>query len=385
MATVADKSKVLQAEVVESEAIVPVQVHLGSLATKGPKQLVEQATEMADQLAFVINKQGLFTLIRNRKYVMVEGWTTLGAMLGVVPVEESCVPMIDDRDKPGFLAKVKLIRAADGGQVGGASAECTRSESSWENRDSYALRSMAITRATGKAFRLSFSWIMKLAGFEGTPAEEMVQAGNSERDEGVRAAQEVAEKKLANYHQKESAQVSGQTVEFYRTTTEGGECILVFTASPALAVMLERGLNLLSSYSERLKCRIMPDVPEALEAIKKLAKELNVMPFEKPDPAKPMLPTIRKAVMMKGKKADYLAVTWGTDTQTGTYSCFERSLWKPIEDGVGNPADFLIEEHGKYKNITGIKSINGKTFSRMEDGAVTADIDLIDEGQMLPY
>jgi len=32
---------------------------------------------------------------------------------------------------------------------------------------------MAITRATGKAFRLSLSWIMQLAGFDPTPAEEI--------------------------------------------------------------------------------------------------------------------------------------------------------------------------------------------------------------------
>ncbi len=33
---------------------------------------------------------------------------------------------------------------------------------------------MAITRATGKACRLAFSWIMTLAGYDPTPAEELV-------------------------------------------------------------------------------------------------------------------------------------------------------------------------------------------------------------------
>ena len=36
-----------------------------------------------------------------------------------------------------------------------------------------ARRSMAQTRATGKACRLAFSWIMALAGYEPTPAEEL--------------------------------------------------------------------------------------------------------------------------------------------------------------------------------------------------------------------
>jgi hypothetical protein len=43
----------------------------------------------------------------------------------------------------------------------------------WGSRPKYARRSMAVTRATGKAFRISFSWIMSLAGYATTPAEEM--------------------------------------------------------------------------------------------------------------------------------------------------------------------------------------------------------------------
>lgn len=35
------------------------------------------------------------------------------------------------------------------------------------------MRSMAVTRATGKAFRLGFSWVMVMAGYSPTPAEEM--------------------------------------------------------------------------------------------------------------------------------------------------------------------------------------------------------------------
>lgn len=159
----------IDGEIVSETAIVP-QVHLGSIAVRSPKDMVSKATEMADALAEIINRQNLYKVISGRKYVMVEGWTTLGAMMGIVPVEEYCQPL---PDAAGFEAKVKLIRASDGGMVGAASAECTRTENNWSNRDSYAVRSMSITRATGKAYRLSFSWIMRLAGFEATPAEEM--------------------------------------------------------------------------------------------------------------------------------------------------------------------------------------------------------------------
>jgi len=45
---------------------------------------------------------------------------------------------------------------------------------------------MAITRATGKAFRLAFSWIVVLAGYEATPAEEIVEAEARPATKGAR-------------------------------------------------------------------------------------------------------------------------------------------------------------------------------------------------------
>jgi len=138
-----------------------------------PSQVIANATILAKGLADLINTRQLYKVIKDRKYVFVDGWTTLGAMLGVVPIEES-VTLTEDGD---YLATVKLIRTKDGQQVGGASALCGTDEPTWMSRPRYARRSMATTRATGKAFRLSFSWIMKLAGYEPTPAEEMPVEG----------------------------------------------------------------------------------------------------------------------------------------------------------------------------------------------------------------
>jgi hypothetical protein len=167
-----------QRKVQEAIIVAPEpEVRLGSLAISNPDELVRRGAELATALADIINKQELFSIIKNkktgerRKYVKCEGWTTMGAMLGVVPVEDYCRRL--DNAK-GFEAKVNLIRTRDGSLVGSASAECTYDETNWNGKDSYSLRSMALTRATSKAFRLSFSWIIKLAGFEATPAEEMV-------------------------------------------------------------------------------------------------------------------------------------------------------------------------------------------------------------------
>jgi hypothetical protein len=144
-----------------------------------PLRVIENATALAKELAKVVEDRKLYTVIKNRKFVHVEGWTSMGAMLGVVPVEEGVVTT-EDGD---YLATVKLIRTKDGQVVGGASALCGSDEPTWVNRPRYARRSMATTRATGKAFRLSFSWIMKLAGYEPTPAEEMPLEGEFKEEE----------------------------------------------------------------------------------------------------------------------------------------------------------------------------------------------------------
>lgn len=155
------------------EAIIAVQpeVRLGSIGVANPAQMVSRASEIASALADIINQRKLFSVIQGRKFVKCEGWTVMGAMLGVIPVEDYCRLLPAGN---GFEAKINLLRSGDGGIVGGASAECTRDEQNWKKRDSYSLRSMALTRATGKAFRLSYSWIIQLAGFQPTPAEEMV-------------------------------------------------------------------------------------------------------------------------------------------------------------------------------------------------------------------
>lgn len=174
------------------------ELRLGSLAINDPKEMIHRAAQLADALAQIITQQGLYTVIKGKKYVWAEGWTTMGAMLGVVPIEESCDPLPDGK---GFKARIKLVRLNDGMQVGGASAICKIQEKGWNPDDDYATHSKAITRATGKAFRLSFAWIMKLAGFEATPLAEMFETEGSEE-----ASEEVLQSKLAELKEKKATQ-----------------------------------------------------------------------------------------------------------------------------------------------------------------------------------
>ena len=153
-------------EIVEGKVEI---VKLGAIEATSPNDVVVRATGMAKTLADIITSRKLYTTINGKKYVQVEGWSTLGAMMGVLPREVEVV----ERENGDFEATVELIRTSDCAVVGRASSIVSSDEKLWKTRERYARRSMAVTRATGKAYRLGFSWIMSLAGYEPTPAEEM--------------------------------------------------------------------------------------------------------------------------------------------------------------------------------------------------------------------
>ena len=141
--------------------------------TDNPAAIMQRVTDIAKPLADFIKQQHMSTTISDREYVLAEGWAFMGAMLGVSPRTLRVTEMRDaDGLVCGFEANVELLMR-DGSIVGGAIAECARTEKQWSNRDDFALKSMAQTRATGKAFRMALGFVMKAAGYEATPAEEM--------------------------------------------------------------------------------------------------------------------------------------------------------------------------------------------------------------------
>ena len=132
-----------------------------------PALLVRRATDLANVLAGVIEEKRLYATIRGQRHVRVEGWTLLGSMLGVFAhIEWS-------RRLPDGWEAHAVVRTFDGHEVGAADGQCTWSEEHWRGREDYSLRSMAQTRAVSKALRMPLGYIVQLAGFNATPAEEM--------------------------------------------------------------------------------------------------------------------------------------------------------------------------------------------------------------------
>ena len=129
------------------------------------------ATRVADALKSVLESQHLIQRIGDNNYVTVSGWSTLGTMIGI-RVDIISVEPFPTKSRYGYKAKVELVDGR-GNKVGEGEAIAT---SAGRQKEEHAVYSMAITRATGKAFRLSLAWIMELAGYSSTPYEEMPES-----------------------------------------------------------------------------------------------------------------------------------------------------------------------------------------------------------------
>ena len=130
---------------------------------------IEVATKVAASLKNVIQTQGLAVKIGPSEYVTAEGWEVLGTMLGCTPYVESVEEIpVDHKHKFMYKATVSIRQGDTIFSRASAMAERNNMQ-----KDRPSVYSMAQTRALGKAYRMALSWIVKMADYEPTPAEEM--------------------------------------------------------------------------------------------------------------------------------------------------------------------------------------------------------------------
>ena len=131
---------------------------------------------IADTLKRHIIKENLYVSVKGKNYVLVEGWQFAGGLLGVYPVVTE-LKNISTEKEIKYSSVVKLTHKGE--IVGAGGAICSNKERGKTAFEEYAVASMAQTRATGKAYRLLIGWVMKSAGYEATPAEEMTHSSES--------------------------------------------------------------------------------------------------------------------------------------------------------------------------------------------------------------
>ena len=189
-------------------------------------EILAVATDAANKFSDVVKQRRMFKRIGDNDHIQIEAWQTIGALTGVLaddgvvtelpwpPIEPlgEAPPAPDreprNRDTPewrqwkaadtayrqwelhrdmlaaravgrafGFTAGFHATK--NGMPVGWGEGRCTRGEASKVGQEDYALSSMAQTRGQSRALGAPLKFVVKLAGYETTPAEELDGASGS--------------------------------------------------------------------------------------------------------------------------------------------------------------------------------------------------------------
>ena len=168
-----------------------------------PQAILENAMVAAKALGVVLAGKKKPVMMNGEQYLEFEDWQTVGQFYGYT-VKTGDAVECEVAGVKGAKAHADLISLKTGQFLGGAEAYCMRDEDHWNTRAKYEwlenlegkrvktkvgdeivpwfqLASMAQTRAGAKAFRNRLAWVVVLAGYKATPAEELQgMADNSE-------------------------------------------------------------------------------------------------------------------------------------------------------------------------------------------------------------
>lgn len=143
-----------------------------------PAQVVDFGKKAAEVLKDVVTQAKLTKMISGNEYIMFEGWQTVAKFYKhTVGIEWTKAIYLEENDRNpanlvGFEARA-YVKDEKGIVISTAESYCGKDEDHWKDRPIFAIRSMAQTRASAKALRQVFAWVVVLAGYKATPCEEM--------------------------------------------------------------------------------------------------------------------------------------------------------------------------------------------------------------------
>jgi hypothetical protein len=140
---------------------------------RAPDVVLAEAQKAAKALTDVVSKKKKPVMFGGEQYLEFEDWQTLGRFYGI-SVQVIHTMYIEHAGFRGYEAYASACRL-DGQQISRAEAMCMNDEPNWKGKPMFMLRSMAQTRACAKALRNVLSWVVVLAGYKPTPAEEIAE------------------------------------------------------------------------------------------------------------------------------------------------------------------------------------------------------------------
>jgi len=236
----ATTTRAIEAEVIEEKPLALVRS--GALEdritiARPPEVVLEEARRAAVALQDVLAKKPRKVMMNDEQYLEFEDWQTVGRFYGITAREDGDAEYVQLGQVMGFKASALALNA-DGHELSRATAYCLNDEEKWRTRPKYEwhmvlkdgstapeessdksdwvwepnpkkggnrpkrqkvfvgeepvplfqLASMAQTRANAKVLRNVLAWVVVLAGYRPTPAEELdVEARNEEPEPKTQA------------------------------------------------------------------------------------------------------------------------------------------------------------------------------------------------------
>ena len=206
----------------QSDALRALPSTLDLALTRAPEEVLNEARRAARALKDVIEAKEKKVMFNGEQYLEFEDWQTVGRFYGISPrIPETGTRYVEYGGAKGWEAYAEAVDLRSGRVVSSASAMCLDDEEKWSSRPKYVwqyvkksggystedpgkdelvwekteagksrpkkerrlvgeegvpqfqVRSMAQTRAGSKALRNALAWVVVLAGYRPTPAEEM--------------------------------------------------------------------------------------------------------------------------------------------------------------------------------------------------------------------
>lgn len=242
-----------------SQELVPVS-EAGMVLSRPPDLVLREAHEAAAALMQVMASKKRKLIFNDEQYLEFEDWQTVGRFYGIAP-RIVLTRAVEYGEVRGWEASAEAVHVASGRVVSSADAMCLNDEDKWRARSKYEyhyvkksggtsaedpgrdeliwergrdgknrpkkervlvgdeavpmfqLRSMAQTRAGAKALRNALAWVVVLAGFKPTPAEEMPEAKEvvAEIVPSPESTESQAERLFPDYKPEEPAQAASGT------------------------------------------------------------------------------------------------------------------------------------------------------------------------------
>lgn len=144
------------------------------------KELADAERAAKALMKYVEHRPKAIVKIGDNKHLRFEALQFLGRFYGVTAavILERTKPLRDEAGTViGYEAAAEALWVGDR-RISAATSQCQFDEErggkrQWEDKPDFQVASMAQTRACAKALRNVLGWIVMLAGFETTPAEEM--------------------------------------------------------------------------------------------------------------------------------------------------------------------------------------------------------------------